>query len=56
MNYYELIQKAIEYIERNLLNEIDLKCVAKEAGMSLANFHRLFFALTGHSVLKYYFQ
>ncbi|QVK16958.1 effector binding domain-containing protein [Mycoplasmatota bacterium] len=53
MNYYERIQKSIDYIEINLENEIDLKEVAKEAFMSFSNFYRIFFALTGHGVKEY---
>lgn len=53
MNYYERIQKSIDYIERNFENEIDLQDVAKEAFMSFSNFYRIFFALTGHSVKEY---
>lgn len=53
MNYYDRIQNSIEYIESNLENCIDLSIVAKKAYMSLSNFYRIFFALTGHSVKEY---
>ena len=53
MNYYERIQKAIDYIETNLENAIDLEKVATEAYMSNAHFYRLFFALTGLAVKEY---
>jgi AraC family transcriptional regulator len=53
MNYYERIQRAINYIETNLENTIDLEKVAAEAYMSNANFYRLFFALTGFAVKEY---
>jgi len=53
MNYYDRIQKSIEYIESNLENYIDLSIVAEKAYMSLSNFYRMFFALTGHSVKEY---
>jgi len=53
MNYYERIQKSIDYIESHLDEEIDLRRAAQEAYMSLASFYRLFFALVGYSVKEY---
>ena len=53
MNYYERIQKSIDYIEGNLENKIDLDVVAQEAYMSQSNYYRLFFALAGYSVKEY---
>ena len=53
MNYYERIQKSIDYIERNLENKIDLNLAAKEAYMSQSNYYRLFFAIVGYSIKEY---
>ncbi|MCD8508442.1 MAG: AraC family transcriptional regulator [Bacillus sp. (in: Bacteria)] len=53
MNYYERIQRSIDYVEENLENKIELSKVAAAAYMSLANYYRLFFALTGHTVKDY---
>lgn len=53
MNYYERVQKSIDYIESNLENKIDINVAAKEAFMSLSNFYRMFFALVGYSVKEY---
>lgn len=53
MNYYELVQKSIDYIELNLENSIELDKVAQEAHMSLSNFYRVFFAIVGFSVKEY---
>jgi len=53
MNYYERIQKSIDYIESNLENLIDINAAAQEAYMSISNFYRMFFALTGYSVKEY---
>lgn len=53
MNYYERVQNSIDYIEENLKSELLLEPVASKAYMSLANFYRLFYALTGHSVKDY---
>ncbi len=54
MNYYERIQKSIDYIESNIDNLIDLNDIAREAFMSPSNFYRMFFALVGHSVKRFY--
>lgn len=53
MNYYERIQKSIEYIETNIENEIDLNQAAREAFMSQSNYYRMFFALVGFTVKEY---
>lgn len=53
LNYYERIQKSIDYIERNLENKIDLNMAAKEAYMSQSNYYRLFFAIVGYSIKEY---
>lgn len=53
MNYYERVERAIEYIEDNLEREIDIEDLAEEAYMSLRNFYRMFFALTGYTVKEY---
>ena len=53
MNYYERVQNSIDYIEENLKSELSLETVASKAYMSLANFYRLFYAFTGHSVKDY---
>ncbi|MEN6312717.1 MAG: effector binding domain-containing protein [Clostridiaceae bacterium] len=53
MNYYERVQKSIDYIEENLKLELPLEIVASMAYMSIANFYRLFYAFTGHSVKDY---
>lgn len=53
MNYYERVQKSIDYIESNLENKIDINIAAQTAFMSLSNFYRMFFALTGYQVKEY---
>ena len=53
MNYYERIQQSIDYIEINLENDIDLCKVASSAYMSISNYYRMFFALTGYTVKDY---
>ncbi len=53
MNYYERIQKSIDYIESKLEDNIEIEKVAQEAFMSCSNFYRMFFALTGYAVKEY---
>ncbi len=53
MNYLVEIQKAINYIEENLEEDIDYEKVAKEIGMSSFYFHRIFSAIVGISPAGY---
>lgn len=53
MNYYERIQESIDFIEKNLENEIKVEEMAKVAFMSISNFHRIFFAITGCQAKEY---
>lgn len=53
MNYYERIQKSIDYIEDKLKEDIEIEKAAQEAFMSCSNYYRMFFALTGHEVKEY---
>lgn len=53
MNYYECMQQALDYIERNLKQDIALRQVADEAGFSLYYFHRLFQGMSGYSLKEY---
>ena len=53
MNYYERIQKSIDYIESKLEDDIEIEKVAQEAFMSCSNYYRMFFALTGYAVKEY---
>ena len=53
VNYYERIQRAIDFMEDNLENDIKVEEIAKEAYMSTSNFFRMFFAITGYQVKDY---
>lgn len=53
MNYYEQIQRSIDYIEINLEESINITMVANEAYMSQSNYYRMFFAMVGYSVKEY---
>lgn len=53
MDYFDRIQKAIDYIELYITDEISLEDVAKKAYFSLFHFHRVFQAVVGDSVKEY---
>ncbi len=53
MNYYERIQRSLDYLEQNLDGDLQLTVAAQAAYMSLSNFYRIFFALVGHPVKEY---
>ncbi|GAA0824649.1 AraC family transcriptional regulator [Clostridium tertium] len=53
MCYINSIKKALNYIENNLLEDIDLSAIAKEAGYSLYHFHRIFKGIVGDSIKNY---
>jgi len=53
MNYINELQKAIDYIEDNLENNINFEIVAKEVGMSAFYFHRIFSSVIGISPTAY---
>ncbi len=47
------LQRALDYIERNITQEISLYDISREAGFSIAHFYRLFKRLTGDTVGEY---
>lgn len=49
-SYLESINKAIEFIESNLTNNIQLKDIATRANLSHYHFHRVFKSLTGDTI------
>lgn len=53
MSYVYSLEKAINYIESNLYDDIDLSSIAKEAGYSLYHFHRIFKSTVGDSLKDY---
>lgn len=53
MDYYERIQRSIDFIERNLTEEFTLQQVAEQAYFSLYHFHRVFQGLVDLSVKEY---
>ena len=53
MDYLAHVRNAIEYIEKNLDQDIKTADVAKEVAFSMYHFHRIFLAVVGNSVAGY---
>lgn len=53
MGWVESIQKAINYMEENLLEELSMEKIAKEANSSVFHFQRTFSILTDMSISDY---
>lgn len=53
MNWVQGMQRAIGYIEQNLLDELKMEEIAGEAYSSSANFQRTFYIITGMTVGDY---
>ncbi|MCI8310493.1 MAG: AraC family transcriptional regulator [Clostridia bacterium] len=53
MNYIVELQKALDYIENNLEEDINYEKIAKELGLSSFYFHRIFSSIIGISPAEY---
>ena len=53
MSYISSMKKALDYIESNLQEDMNLSAVAREAGYSLYHFHRVFKGIVGDSLKDY---
>ncbi|TVY11239.1 helix-turn-helix domain-containing protein [Paenibacillus cremeus] len=53
METAEIVQRAIDFIEKHLDEPLDLEQIAEAAAMSLPNLYRLFYAMTGHPIKEY---
>lgn len=53
MNYYERIQKSIDFIEDNLTEEITIDECARQAYMSVSGYYRIFLSVVGYNVKEY---
>ncbi len=53
VNYIELIQKTINYIDENIQEEISVDILAKIAGFSTYHYYRVFNSFMGLSVMEY---
>lgn len=53
MGNNQFLIKALDYIDRNILEDIDLYSISSSAGISVPHFYRLFKRLTGDTVGAY---
>lgn len=53
MNYYERMQKSIDFIEDNLAEDITVEQCAREAFMSVSGYYRMFLSVVGYNVKEY---
>jgi AraC-like DNA-binding protein/predicted transcriptional regulator YdeE len=53
MSYVKSVQRAIDFIEEHIEENIDPVSIAEEAYISVAQLYRVFYALTGHPVKDY---
>ncbi|TGL31655.1 AraC family transcriptional regulator [Leptospira koniambonensis] len=53
MNHYDKIDSALNFIEKNLKNNISVKDVSENSFSSLWHFQRIFRYMTGYSVYSY---
>ncbi len=56
MDYIELIQKTIDYIDENIKEEITVGSLAKIAGFSTYHYYKIFSSFIGLSVMEYITQ
>lgn len=52
-DYNRVIQHSIDYIERNLYQEIQMEDIADNVGFSLYHFMRIFYTFTGYTLKSY---
>jgi len=53
MTYFIQIQKGIDYIEKNLKNNISTATISSVCGYSVPHLYRVFKAMTGYTVMEY---
>lgn len=53
MNWFQSLQAAISYIEKNILNDISIEKIAENSYSSSANFQRIFSIITGMTIGDY---
>jgi methylphosphotriester-DNA--protein-cysteine methyltransferase len=51
--YEKVVQKAIDYVETNLTEQIVIEELSKYVGYSPFHFHRIFQSITGMSIADY---
>lgn len=53
MDYFSIIQKAVDFIEENLYESISIKDVAAKVDFSIPHFYRIFSAIVGETLKSY---
>jgi len=53
MNYLDMMQNSIDYIEKNLKSELSAYELAENAGFSLFHYYRLFQSVVGMPIMQY---
>ncbi len=53
MNYCENIQKSIDYIEKNIKDDVDIYTAIQQSGYSTTHFYRIFQAFMGETIKEY---
>jgi len=53
MDYFEMIQNVLDYVELNLKNRVALEQLSEAACLSPYHFHRIFKSMAGESVVEY---
>ncbi len=53
MNYVQLIQDTLDYIDENIIEDITVEDLADQAGFSVYHYYRVFTSLVGMPVMEY---
>ncbi len=53
MNYFQLVDEALEYIEIHLVDDINIEILSAHVHLSKFHFHRVFRSLTGYTIAGY---
>ncbi len=53
MEYIKKLQKAIDYVEDNLKEDLKLEKISEQCYFSVPHFYRLFQIFTGYSIMDY---
>ena len=53
MSYLNQINRAVEYIEENLMGDLQIESISRKAGLSKWHFQRIFRAMVGDTVKEY---
>lgn len=53
MNYVQLIQKTLDYIDENIIEDITVEDLAAQANFSMYHYYRVFTSIVGMPVMEY---